>query len=63
MNKDEFVGQMNSVQRVESGSPLHLAMHSFSQSAQKITAEINGAYHTPEQMRELFSELFGIKAE
>lgn len=63
MDKNEFVEQMNCVNRVEAGSPLHLAMHSFSQSAQKITAEINGAYHTPEQMIELFSELFGKKVD
>jgi len=63
MDKDEFIAQMNSADRVVSGSPLHLAMHSFSQSAQRITAEINGTYHTPEQMIDLFSELFGKKVD
>jgi len=63
LDKDEFIAQMNSADRVVSGSPLHLAMHSFSQSAQRITAEINGTYHTPEQMIDLFSELFGKKVD
>ncbi|WJE17719.1 sugar O-acetyltransferase [Halobacillus sp. ACCC02827] len=34
-------------------------MHHLSQEALKKTAELNGAYHPPEQLRELFSELIG----
>ena len=42
---------------VVSNSELHRAFHKFSQEALKITSEINNKYHTPEEIRELFSKL------
>ena len=38
-------------------------MHKVSQEALRITAELNGAYHTPEEVRRLFSELIGKKVD
>ncbi len=34
-------------------------MHGVSQEALRLTAEINGSYHTPEELRTLFSQLIG----
>jgi len=42
---------------VEAGGDIHLAFHKFSQEALKITNELNNKYHTPEEIRELFSKL------
>ena len=42
---------------VENGSEAHLLMHQMSQEALRITAEINGKYHEPAELRELLAEL------
>ena len=44
---------------VENGSEAHLLMHEMSQEALRITAEINGKYHEPAELRKLLSELWG----
>ena len=46
---------------VENGSEAHLLMHQMAQEAIRITMEINNRYHTPEELRTLFSELWGIE--
>ena len=46
---------------VENGSEAHLLMHQMAQEAIRITMEINSRYHTPEELRTLFSELWGIE--
>ena len=48
---------MAEVEYIPAGSELHQAFHAFSQEALKITAELNGAYHTPEEVRALMSQL------
>lgn len=57
MTTKEFLAYLNSGKTVEAGSAVHLYMQKLSQDALKITAEINGSYHTPEEVRELFSHL------
>ena len=42
------------------GSDMHMEFHKYSQEALRITAEINGKYHTPEELRRLLSELWAI---
>jgi len=42
-------------------SPVHLMFHQLSQGALKITAEINGKYHTPEELHELLEQLMDRK--
>ena len=42
---------------VEAGTELFKTFHKFSQSALKITNELNNKYHTPEEIRELFAKL------
>ena len=59
MDLKEFLDRLNNGETVEGGSPTHLYMHKVSQEALRITAELNGAYHSPEEVRRLFSELTG----
>ena len=44
---------------MQGGSEAHLFMHGVSQEALRLTAEINGSYHEPEELRSLFSQLIG----
>lgn len=48
---------------IEAGTPAHMAMHGLSRRALRITSEINGAYHTPDELRGLMSELTGRKLD
>ena len=59
MELSEFLDHLNSGKPVESGSEPHQFMHRASQEALRITAEINTGYHTPEELRKLFSQLIG----
>lgn len=44
------------------GLPVHLYMRQAAQRAQRLTAELNGSYHEPEEVVRLFSELIGKPA-
>ena len=44
---------------VLAGSPGHQVMHDLAQEALKTTMELNSRYHTPEEIRALFSQLTG----
>ena len=44
---------------MQGGIEAHLFMHGVSQEALRLTAEINGSYHEPEELRSLFSQLIG----
>lgn len=59
MELDAFLQYLNSGKTVENGSEPHLFMHRASQEALRLTAEINGSYHTPEELRVLFVRLTG----
>ena len=59
MELDEFLAHLNSGAPVQGGSEVHQFMHGVSQEALRITAEINSGYHTPEELRALFSQLIG----
>jgi acetyltransferase-like isoleucine patch superfamily enzyme len=50
---------MASGKPVIGGSDVHMMFHQLSQEALKITAEINGKYHTPEELHTLLDQLFG----
>ena len=50
---------MASGKPVVGGSDMHIMFHKLSQEALKITAEINGKYHTPEQLNDLLEQLWG----
>ena len=54
-----FRDYMASGKPVIGGSVVHKMFHQLSQEALKITAEINGKYHTPEELRNLLEQLWG----
>mgnify|MGYP002623834815 CR=1 FL=1 len=60
MTIDEFRKRMAQPEPIEGGSDLHLQFHKYSQEALRITAEINGSYHEPAELRRLLSELWAI---
>lgn len=63
MELKEFLAELNSGAPVKAGGEVHRYMHLVSQEALKVTARINGSYHTPEELRELFSELTGREVD
>lgn len=63
MELNEFLHYMNSGQKVVAGSEVHQYMSMLSLQAQKLTAELNGKYHTPEEKQVILAELMGKPAE
>ncbi|KEZ53162.1 sugar O-acetyltransferase [Metabacillus indicus] len=59
MDFHEFLAHLNRGEVVEGHSEMNQLMHLFSQDAMKVTAELNGGYRTPQEVRELFSQLIG----
>ncbi|MDE6274401.1 MAG: sugar O-acetyltransferase [Clostridiales bacterium] len=59
MNTAEFKAAMKEKTHIVAGSEMHLHMHEMAQRAKKLTVEMNNTYHTPEELRKLFSELIG----
>lgn len=59
MDLEAFLNHLNSGKPVKSGSDVHRFMHTVSQEALRITAEINGSYHEPAALRALFAQLTG----
>ena len=57
MRVEEFRRAMAGTKYIPAGSELHLAFHAFSQEALKITARLNGQYHTPDEVRQMMAEL------
>ena len=57
MTVEEFRKAMAETKYIPAGSELHLAFHAFSQEALKITAEMNGPYHEPDEVRQMMAEL------
>ncbi|WP_255576904.1 DapH/DapD/GlmU-related protein [Cryobacterium sp. 1639] len=56
---DALLTALNSGETIPGGSPHHAAMHAASQESLRITAELNGRYHSPDEVRALMSELTG----
>ena len=59
MDLQAFLDHMNRGKTIKGGSEAHLCMCALSQEALQRTAELNGAYHTPEEVRRIFSALTG----
>ena len=59
MTIQEFRDYMTSGKPVVGGGEVHMMFHKLSQEALKITAEINGKYHTPEELHTLLEQLWG----
>ncbi len=56
---DDLLTALNARETIHANSPHHEAMHAASQAALRITAELNGRYHSPDEVRALMSELTG----
>ncbi|MCX4313342.1 MAG: sugar O-acetyltransferase [Clostridia bacterium] len=63
MTEAELTNLMSNGVTVAGGSSEHLCMHDVSERAREITMRLNNAFHTAEEIRELFSELTGKKAD
>ncbi len=59
MKLQDFFELINKEHRVNAGSEAHQFMHLLSQEALQITGELNGSYHTPEEIRTLMKKLTG----
>ena len=59
MTDQEFIAAMNNTSQTKCGGDVHLKMHELSQAALRITAEINGSYHEPAELRRLMEQLTG----
>ena len=59
MELSDYLNYVSSGKIVAAGSEEMLYSAYLTQEALKITAEINGGYHTPEELRKLFSALTG----
>ena len=59
MEQKEVLAQMRQGVPVPVGSPAHQVMHDLAQEALRLTMELNSRYHTPEEIRELFSQIIG----
>lgn len=59
MHTHELVEHFNNGESVKPGTEAQTLLHKCSQEAIRITTELNAAYHTPEQIRELISRLTG----
>ena len=59
MKREEFLEYLRRGNPVTGGSDMHLLMHELAAEALKETAELNGSYHEPEEMRRLFSKIIG----
>jgi acetyltransferase-like isoleucine patch superfamily enzyme len=59
MDLERFLAAMDSGQLVKANSDVHLFMHAASQEALRLTAELNGRYHTPEEILAIMAQLTG----
>ena len=59
MELSEFREMMKRREPIPAGSEAGLLLHEMIQRALRITAELNGSYHTPREVREIFSMLTG----
>lgn len=59
MNLEQFLNHMNAGKMVVLPSEEMAYSGYLTQEALKVTAKINGRYHTPEELQALFSELTG----
>lgn len=61
MNFSEFKNAIKKRAYIESASEMH--MHEAAERSRRITAEINGGFHTADELRELFFTLTGQPAD
>lgn len=59
MDVVEFLSRLNAKECVKAGSDMHQMMCELSNNAMRLTSELNNQYHTPEEIRMIFSEIIG----
>ncbi|MET0932119.1 MAG: DapH/DapD/GlmU-related protein [Mycetocola sp.] len=59
MELDDLLDALNAGQTIAGDSPFHEVMHRASQTALRITGELNGGYQDPARVRELLAQLTG----
>ncbi len=59
MTDKEFLKYAASGALIAAGSEIHQVMHRMSQEALRLTVKINSGYNSPDELRELMSELTG----
>ena len=59
MDLEQFLAVMASRQTVKANCEAHRFMHAASQEALRLTAELNGRYHAPEEILEIMAQLTG----
>ncbi len=62
MELKEFLEHVNRREMLNTPE-IYEFMNRMSDTARRITCRINGEYHTPEQIRDLVSELFGYRVD
>lgn len=63
MNLQEFLDHVDSGALIVGGSEHHRFMHEAAQDAFRVTSRMNSGYCTPDELRELLSELTGRPVE
>lgn len=59
MDIEEYKERMKNREYIFADTDAHRLMHGAAERARRITCEINGSFHTAEELRALFSELIG----
>lgn len=59
MDLQQYLDFLNSGEHIQAGSQVYQYMHTVSQEALKLTAELNSSYHTPEEIRKIFERIIG----
>ena len=59
MTLNQWLQIMDSGKEIGTDAEVRLMMHELSQEALRITAELNGSYHTPDEIREIMECLTG----
>ena len=59
MTLNQWLQIMDSGKEIGTDAEVRLMMHELSQEALRITAELNGSYHTPDEIRKIMVRLTG----
>lgn len=63
MDIAEFRRRAAAGETITAGTPYAQVMHEQAQEALKVTTRLNGSYHSPAEVRALFSELIGAPVD
>ena len=63
MDEKALLEYMKNGNTVKAGSDVHKLMHGLSRRAIEITCRLNNAYHEPQELRKIFSELIGREVD